>query len=177
MNSICNSPRLRRLTLLLLLALILPSARTLAAAPARPNFLFIYTDDQRYDAMGVVQQEQGDRARFPWFKTPNMDRLANEGVRFRNAFVVNSLCAPSRAVFLTGRYNHFNGIASNFRPFPTTNVTHATLLRANGYTTAYIGKWHMDSQRERPGFDHHYTFIGHARYVDPLFIVDGKDTP
>jgi arylsulfatase A-like enzyme len=57
------------------------------------------------------------------------------------------------------------------------NVTHASLLRAAGYTTAYVGKWHMDSQRERPGFDHHYSFIGHARYRDPVFIVDGKDTP
>lgn len=146
-----------------------------APSAARPNFLFIYTDDQRYDAMSVVQAEQGAAGRFPWFKTPHMDRLAAEGVRFRNAFVVNSLCAPSRAVNLTGRYNHFNGIASNFRPFPTNNVTHATLLRAAGYTAGYIGKWHMDSQRERPGFDFHASFIGHARYVDPPFIVQGKD--
>jgi arylsulfatase A-like enzyme len=161
----------------LLLILMAICGRVGAANPARPNFLFIYTDDQRYDALSVVQKEQGDRARFPWFKTPNMDRIASEGVRFRNAFVVNALCAPSRAVFLTGRYNHFNGVASNFRPFPLTNVTHATLLREAGYTTAYVGKWHMDSQRERPGFDHHYSFIGHARYIDPMFIVDGKDTP
>jgi arylsulfatase A-like enzyme len=145
------------------------------AAETRPNFLFLYTDDQRWDALSVVQQEQGERARFPWFQTPNMDRIAKEGVRFRNAFVTLSLCAPSRATFLTGRYNHFNGIASNFRPFPTNNVTHATLLRAAGYTTAYVGKWHMDSQRERPGFDFHASFIGHARYIDPPFIVDGKD--
>ena len=84
----------------------------LRAAEHRPNFLFIYTDDQRWDAMGVVQSEQGERARFPWFQTPNMDRIAAEGVRFRNAFVTLSLCAPSRAAFLTGRYNHVNGIAS-----------------------------------------------------------------
>jgi arylsulfatase A-like enzyme len=149
----------------------------LAQAATRPNFLFIYTDDQRHDALSVVQQEQGEKGRFPWLKTPHLDRLASEGVRFRQAFVVNSLCAPSRAVNLTGRYNHLNGIASNFRPFPTNNVTHATLLRSAGYSTAYIGKWHMDSQRDRPGFDHHASFIGHARYVDPPFIVDGKDTP
>ena len=142
-----------------------------------PNFLFIYSDDQRYDAMSVVQRELGAKGRFPWLATPNMDRLAAEGVRFRNAFVTESLCAPSRAVNLTGRYNHLNGIASNFRPFPTNSVTHATLLREAGYTTAYIGKWHMDSQRERPGFDYHASFIGHARYVDPPFIVNGEDTP
>jgi len=150
---------------------------SIAQAVERPNLLFIYTDDQRYDAMSVVQKEQGERGRFPWFKTPNMDRLAAEGVRFRNAFVVCSLCSPSRAVNLTGRYNHLNGVASNFRQFPADNVTHASLLRAAGYTTAYVGKWHMDSQRERPGFDHHYSFIAHARYWDPTFIVDGKDTP
>src|SRR5689334_401679 len=61
------------------------------AADRKPNFLFVYTDDQRWDAMSVVQREQGDKARFPWFQTPNMDRLATEGVRFRNAFVTLSL--------------------------------------------------------------------------------------
>ncbi len=168
---------MNRPPLSLLAVLCALSGPSLAGAEPRPNFLFIYTDDQRWDALGVVQKEQGDRARFPWFRTPHMDRLAREGVRFRNAFVVNSLCAPSRAVFLTGRYSHHNGIASNFRPFPTGNVTHATLLRAAGYTTGYIGKWHMGNQRERPGFDSVASFLGHARYVDPVFIVDGKDTP
>lgn len=146
-------------------------------AQNRPNILFVYADDQRYDAVSVVQAEQGDKGRFPWFKTPNMDRLAKEGVRFRNAFVTSSLCAPSRAVNLTGRYNHLNGIASNFREFPVTNATHASIMRANGYTTAYIGKWHMNSQRARPGFDFHASFLGHARYEDAPFVVDGKDVP
>ena len=78
---------------------------------------------------------------------------------------------------LTGRYNHHNGIASNFRPFPVNNVTQATLLREAGYTTAYIGKWHMGNQRERPGFDYHASYRSHGRYADCPFIVDGKDTP
>src|ERR1700756_5563284 len=99
------------------LFLFLLTALGLRAADRKPNFLFIYTDDQRWDAMGVVQREQGDKARFPWFKTPNMDRLAAEGMRFRNAFVTLSLCAPSRAAFLTGRYNHLNGIVNNHTPF------------------------------------------------------------
>ena len=168
----------------ILLAIILtalPCALSAAGAPdhSKPNILFIYTDDQSYDALSIVQKEQGERGRFPWLNTPNLDRLAAEGVRFRNAFVMNSLCSPSRAVNLTGLYNHEsgNGIASNFRPFPVNNVTHATLMRAAGYTTAYVGKWHMGSQRERPGFDHHATYVGHGRYEDCPYIVDGKNVP
>jgi len=167
-------------TVLLGLALFATAQERLpgaTAGDARPNILFIYTDDQSFEALSVVQKELGEKGRFPWLKTPNLDRIAAEGVRFRNAFVVNSLCSPSRAVNLTGRYNHLNGIASNFRAFPTNNVTCATLLRAAGYTTAYVGKWHMDGQRERPGFDSHATYIGHGRYADCPFIVDGKDTP
>jgi len=133
-----------------LLAAMLMGVATLHAANRKPNFLFIYTDDQRWDAMGVVQREQGQRARFPWFKSPNMDRLAAGGVRFRNAFVTLSLCSPSRAAFLTGRYNHINGITNNHTEFPADSVTHATLLRAAGYRTAYLGKWHMGEQRGQP---------------------------
>jgi arylsulfatase A-like enzyme len=150
----------------------------LGAAESKPNFLFVYTDDQRWDAMGVVQREQGDRARFPWFKTPNMDRLASEGVRFRNAFVTLSLCAPSRAAFLTGRYNHLNGVAGNRVPFPTNNVTHASLMSAAGYATAYIGKWHMDGQRgQRPGFTYSASFVGQGRYWNCPIEINGKTTP
>src|SRR5690349_7974664 len=110
--------------------------------PQRPNFIFIYADDQRYDAMSCVQKEQGDAGRFPWSKTPNMDRLARDGVRFRNAFVTSSLCSPSRACFLSGQYNHVNGVVNNHTPFPLTDVTSSALLKQAGYTTAYFGKWH-----------------------------------
>lgn len=148
------------------------------AAERKPNFLFVYTDDQRWDAMGVVQREMGERGRYPWFTTPAMDRLAAEGVRFRNAFVTLSLCAPSRAAFLTGRYNHLNGVANNHTPFPETSVTHATLLRAAGYTTGYVGKWHMGNQRgQRPGFDYSASFVGQGRYVDCPFEINGAATP
>jgi arylsulfatase A-like enzyme len=162
-----------------LATLMLATLATLHAAdPSRPNILFIYTDDQSFDALSIVQKEQGEKGRFPWLKTPNLDRLSAEGVRFHNAFVTNSLCSPSRATNLTGLYNHEqgNGIASNFRPFPVNNVTHATLMRAAGYTTAYVGKWHMGSQRERPGFDYHATYASHGQYTDCPFIIDGKNT-
>ncbi len=151
--------------------------RSQAAEATRPNFLFVYTDDQQWDAMSVVQREQGELARFPWLKTPNMDRLAAEGVRFRNAFVVNSLCAPSRACYLTGRYSHYNGVLNNHTSFPTNSVTYATVLRAAGYTTGYIGKWHMGKQSgQRPGFDYSASFVGQGRYFDCPFEINGVTT-
>jgi arylsulfatase A-like enzyme len=98
-------------------------------------------------------------------------------VRFRNAFVVNSLCAPSRASFLTGCYGHVNGVVNNHTPFPEQNVTHARLLSSAGYVTGYIGKWHMDSQRgQRPGFDFSASFVGQGRYFDCPVEVNGKLT-
>jgi arylsulfatase A-like enzyme len=169
---------MKRLVFLWTVVVTLASAQAATSSGSRPNFLFIYTDDQRYDAMGVVQREQGASARFPWFKTPNMDRLAAEGVRFRNAFVTVSLCSPSRAVFLTGRYTHVNGVANNHTHFPTNSVTHATILRAAGYKTGYIGKWHMGNQSgQRPGFDYSASYIAHGRYDDCPFEVNGVPTP
>jgi arylsulfatase A-like enzyme len=143
----------------------------------RPNFILIYTDDQRWDAMSVVQKEQSDKARFPWFKAPNMDRLAAEGIRFRNAFAVNSLCSPSRSCFLTGQYSHINGVMNNGTPLPATNVTHATLLKQAGYATGYFGKFHHDGQKERPGFDEFASFIGQGKYEDCPFNVNGEIKP
>ncbi len=145
-----------------------------AQAAAAPNFLILITDDQRWDALGVVQQEQGERARFPWFETPNLDRLAREGVRFRNAFATTSLCAPSRAGILTGRHAHAAGVTDNFTPFPASTPTYASLLREAGYTTGYIGKWHMGTQAERPGFDEVASYIGFGRYFGAEFLVNGR---
>lgn len=148
------------------------------AAEQRPNFVFIITDDQRWDAMGVVQKEQGERARFPWFETPNMDRIAAEGVRFRNAFVTLSLCSPSRAGFLTGTYNHVNGVLDNSTPFPAKNVTYSALMRDAGYDTGFFGKFHHGKQSgPRPGFDHNATFIDQGIYMDCPFEVNGVMTP
>lgn len=146
-------------------------------AAERPNFVFLYTDDQRWDALGVVQREQGEQGRFPWLESPNLDRLAADGVRFRNAFVVESLCAPSRAAFLTGRYGHLNGVVNNGTPFPEQSVTHATVLRAAGYRTGYFGKWHMGSQSgQRPGFDFSASFVGQGNYFDCPIEVNGVKT-
>jgi arylsulfatase A-like enzyme len=161
---------------LLLLALVasnFAAAKAADAQPRRPNLLFIVTDDQRWDALGVVQREQGADARFPWFTTPNLDRLASEGARFRNAFVVHSLCSPSRASLLSGQYGHKNGIVDNVTPLSRRALNQAEILRKAGYRTAFIGKLHMDSQRERWGFDHIASYTGQGLYTNSTFLVNG----
>ena len=147
-----------------------------AGKSSQPNFLFIVADDMRWDAMSLVQQEQGEAGRFPWFKTPNLDRLAAQGLRFKNAFAATAVCSPSRAEFLTGRYSHLNGVANNQIEFPVENATWATALKGAGYTTAYIGKWHMLNQKERPGFDYAASYTGQGRYEDWFFLIDGVKT-
>lgn len=146
-------------------------------AAARPNLLFIVTDDQRWDTLGVVQREQGDRARFPWLQTPHLDRLAGEGARFRNAFVVHSLCSPSRASFLSGQYGHRNGIVDNSTHLPPDAVNQATLLQGAGYQTAFIGKFHMAFQQERPGFDYIASYVSQGEYFGGTFFVNGEPKP
>ena len=144
----------------------------------RPNIVFIYTDDQRFDALSVVQKEQGSNARFPWFTTPNLDKLADEGVRFRNAFVINSLCSPSRSTMLNGRYNHLNGIANNHTGLSDTTITYATELKKAGYITAFFGKWHMGNETgKRPGFDYSASFVGQGKYFDCPIEINGKAEP
>ena len=155
-----------------------PAVNVPAAAPRPPNFLFIYTDDQRWDALGVVQREQGERGRFPWLQTPNLDRLAAAGIRFRNAFVVNSLCSPSRATLLTGQYSHANGVVNNQVPHPAGNLSLPALLRPAGYTSAYVGKWHHGKESgKRPGFDFSASYVGQGVYFDCPFEIDGVATP
>ena len=118
------------------LSLGLP-ARLSADEPARrPNLIFVLTDDHRWDMMGVKGH--------PFLKTPNMDRLANEGILFNNAFVTTSLCSPSRASFLTGQYASVHGVVNNFSRWDEKrNVTYLKHLKDAGYDTAFIGKWHM----------------------------------
>jgi arylsulfatase A-like enzyme len=98
-------------------------------------------------------------------------------VRFRQAFVVHSICSPGRAAFLTGLHNHVNGITNNHTPFPEDSVTHATLLRDAGYRTAYFGKWHMGNQKGRPGFQHSASFINQGIYQDCPFQINGEMVP
>jgi arylsulfatase A-like enzyme len=106
-----------------------------------------------------------------------LDKLAHEGIRFRNSFVVNSLCSPGRACVLTSRYSHLNGIIGNSKPMSPDTPTLATQLKQAGYSTAYCGKFHMDSQRTRPGFDYIASFIGQGKYNDCPILFGDKQIP
>src|SRR3954468_18953893 len=124
-----------------------------ADKPSKPNIVYFYADDWRWDCLGVEQKERGDKGRFPWLETPRLDKPAKEAIRFRNSFVVNSLGSPGRACVLTSRYSHLNGIIGNSKAMSPDTPTLGTQLKQAGYSTAYCGKFHMDSQRTRPGFD------------------------
>src|SRR5690606_33998797 len=101
----------------------------------RPNILFVLCDDLRPDALRCLGSEH--------VRTPHIDRLAAEGVLFRNSFCTTSLCSPSRGSILTGLYAHAHGVTDNFTEFPPSTPTFPKLLQDAGYHTAYIGKYHM----------------------------------
>lgn len=163
-----------RIAVTFLLAL-LGAAEMLAATDPRPNVLVMLTDDQRWDALGVVQREQGGEALFPWFRTPHLDRLAAEGARFANVFVTTSLCSPSRATLLSGVYARRHKVLNNFTEYPNDLPGYPRRLHDAGYETAYIGKWHMgeDNDQQRPGFDHWMSHRGQGNYFDNEFNLDG----
>jgi N-acetylglucosamine-6-sulfatase len=147
-----------------------------SADAVRPNIIVIVSDDHRHDALGVVQGELGDKANFPFFKSPQLDRLAAGGVRFRNGFVTHSLCSPSRATMLTGQHTHQHSITFNEQPFISKD-TWPHVLAAHGWKTGYFGKWHMGNQRERPGFQEAATYLNQGIYTDCNFLINGKNTP
>ncbi len=135
---------------------------------ARPNIIFIMTDDHAAHAMSCY----GSRIN----TTPNMDRIANEGVRFDNCFCTNSICEPSRATILTGTYNHVNGVTTIGAHIDNRQENVAKILRRNGYQTALIGKWHLGQGPAHwpTGFDHYNILQGQGPYFDPEMVCDGQ---
>ncbi len=149
--------------LVLAMIAVLPLAGLRGAEPVRPNIVLFFSDDHAAQAIGAYGSEVG--------RTPNIDRLAREGAVFENCFCVNSICVPSRACVLTGRYSHANGVRTNGDALPEGSVTFPRLLREAGYATAIIGKWHLKTDPE--GFDHWCVLPGQGAYFDPAMIENG----
>lgn len=122
-----------------------------------PNILFLFADDHAYQAISAYGSNRNN--------TPNIDRLAKEGMLFERAFVTNSICAPSRAVILTGKHSHLNGQLTNRERFDGEQQTFPKLLQKNGYQTALVGKWHLKS--DPTGFDFWQILLGQGPYYNP----------
>jgi arylsulfatase A-like enzyme len=139
---------------------VIPSAN----AADRPNILFFFTDDHAPHAIGAYDG---------WLKpvnpTPNIDKLAAQGMLFENSFCTNSICGPSRAVILTGKHSHKNGFMNNGNNFDGDQQTFPKLLRKAGYETAFFGKWHLKSLPQ--GFDEWKVLPGQGLYYNPDFIT------
>ena len=132
----------------------------------RPNILFIMSDDHAYQAIGAYGSKL--------IETPNIDRIAEEGLLFTNACVSNSICAPSRATILTGKHTHINGKIDNKMPFDTTQVTFPQLFQKAGYQTAMFGKLHFGNNPK--GVDDFMILPGQGHYINPKFISPKGDT-
>jgi arylsulfatase A-like enzyme len=132
----------------------------------RPNIVFIMSDDHAYQAISAYSDHL--------IKTPNIDRIAKEGMLFSNASVTNSICAPSRATILTGKHTHINGKVDNHNLFDTTQVTFPQLFKKAGYQTAMFGKLHFGNNPK--GIDEFMILPGQGHYINPDFITKDGDT-
>ncbi len=140
--------------------------RTLAQD--KPNVIFILVDDQRYDFLSFLDH--------PWIETPHIDKLAANSIYLDRAYVTTSLCSPSRASILTGQYTHMHAVLDNDTPLPENMITFPQALQKGGYTTAFIGKWHMGGANDMPrkGFNHWVSFKGQGAYKNPLLNINGQ---
>ncbi|MEY3173368.1 MAG: hypothetical protein RLZZ436_1282 [Planctomycetota bacterium] len=151
------------------LAVLSPAGfRQLHAQEARrPNILFIFCDDLTCQAISAYGESR------QLLQTPNMDRLAAEGVRFDRCLVTNSICGPSRATILTGKYSHRNGFYNNSNSkFDSSQQTFVRLLQQSGYQTGIVGKWHLVS--DPVGFDFWHILPGQGLYYNPPMIRNGE---
>lgn len=155
-----------RLRLTLLAAAGLALATAAGAATRQPNILHIFCDDLTMQAISAYGHP------LKLLQTPNIDRIAREGMVLDRALVPNSICGPSRAVILTGKYSHLNGFYRNGNRFDGSQQTFPKLLQKAGYQTAVIGKWHLES--DPTGFDHWHILPGQGAYYNPPMIRNGE---
>jgi N-acetylglucosamine-6-sulfatase len=152
----------------------LPPANAATAPPGSPNLLIVFSDDHRADHLGITGE-------VPFLQTPVLDQLANDGVRFDNAYVTTALCSPSRATLLTGQYASRHGVQNNLSAWTPGTPSFFDALAAAGYRCAYIGKWHMPGDLpDLPGVERFVTFTveeGQGVYRDCPLVIDGVDTP
>ncbi|AKJ64118.1 sulfatase [Kiritimatiella glycovorans] len=154
----------------ILFLMLVGAPRIPAEVSERPNILWIFSDDHAVQAIGAY----GGRFENEHL-TPNLDRIAGEGMVFDRACVANSICAPSRATLLTGKHSHLNGKRTNRGPFDHDQPQFQKILRRSGYQTAMVGKIHLPGAMQ--GFDYWEVLPGQGRYNDPVFITeDGKTT-
>ena len=157
---------IKKISFIYLLALTACSKISEEVAKERPNILFIMSDDHAYQAISAYSDHL--------IQTPNIDRLAQEGMLFTNACVTNSICAPSRATILTGKHTHIHGKIDNRMAFDTSNITFPQLFQAAGYQTAMFGKLHFGNNPK--GVDDFMILPGQGNYINPKFITSEGDT-
>ena len=154
----------RLFVLLIAMSVSCGASAVLAADAGRPNIIFIFTDDHCQQSLSAY----GSKVNV----TPNMDRIAKEGMRFDYCLVTNAICGPARAVIQTGKYSHANGFYRNGNRFDGSQWTFPKALQKAGYQTAVIGKWHLTSDPQ--GFDHWEVLIGQGPYYNPPMIKNGQ---
>jgi len=153
---------------ILLFLLVAVFHNCIAAQTKRPNILIIFSDDHAQQTISAYGSKL--------MQTPAIDRIAKEGAIFNNCFVTNSICAPARAVLLTGKYSHINGLKDNSpsRRFDGSQEQVQKILKQNNYQTAWIGKWHL--QTLPTGFDYWKILPDQGQYFQPSFIGMKNDT-
>lgn len=153
-------------TISLLILTLTLGVNVFAQPKSRPNIIVILSDDHAVQSIGAYGSKIG--------ATPNLDRLAKQGAVYNKAFVANSICGPSRAILLTGKYSHVNGFKNNRDKFDASQDVFPKRLRASGFQTAWIGKWHLLSYPQ--GFDYWNILPGQGQYYNPSFISMKGDT-
>lgn len=176
-SNICKRQRLQVLGLLFCFTFILsnctPDSEESVTDFGQPNIIVMYSDDHTAQSIGAYQDVLNYGLKLDHTPTPNIDRLSENGMRFDNAFVTNSICKPSRAVMLSGLHSHKNGVLTNRESISVDLETFPTILQRAGYQTSIIGKWHLGTEPQ--GFDYYEVLYGQGPYYNPTMRTTHGD--